>query len=375
MKFNYFHLMPWCQANEPNQEWPVSNRNFVPEQGTELYKTYINTMIYAEECGFDWVGCNEHHFSPYGLMSNCNLIGSILINRTKNVRVAMCGNLVPLLNPIRVAEEYAMLDVLSGGRLVAGFMRGIPHEYVAYNMSPDESWERLAEAYELIVKAWTEPEPFGWEGKYYQYRAVSIWPRPHQKPYPRVLMSASNPESARFAAERRAIMGVVMLPDYDSARESIRVYKETARANGWEAGPEDILIGAHTFVADTEKEAKALLGDGLKYFYDVLAGGPRTAQRLVVQKTRYYRDTDAALKRSAARRAVLKETPIEERIEKGIVLCGTPDQVVDQLTRMKKELGHGVMNINMKIGNIPDEAVLRSMKLWGEGVAPHVRNL
>jgi alkanesulfonate monooxygenase SsuD/methylene tetrahydromethanopterin reductase-like flavin-dependent oxidoreductase (luciferase family) len=374
MKFNFFHLMPWCHANEPNQEWPVSNRNFIPERGTELYRDYIDTMVYAEECGFDWVGCNEHHFSPYGLMSNCNLIGSILVNRTKKVRVAMCGNLVPLLNPIRVAEEYAMLDVMSGGRLIAGFMRGIPHEYVAYNIAPDESWERLAEAYDLIVKCWTEPEPFGWEGKYYQYRAVSIWPRPYQKPHPQVLMSASNPDSARFAAERRAIMGMVMLPDLETARESIRVYKETARANGWEPGPEHILIGAHALVCDSAEDAKRHLGAGLEYFYGVLAGGPRTAQRLVVQKTRYFQDPELQ-QRSAARRSVLKATPIEERIEKNMVLCGTPEMVVDQLKRMKDALGHGVMNINMKIGTVPDEVVRRSMQLWGERVVPHVHNL
>jgi len=374
MKFNYFHLMPWTMANEPEQEWPVSNRGFVPEKGTELYKTYIDTMAYAEECGFDWIGCNEHHFSPYGLMSNCNLVGSVLIHKTKTARIAMCGNLVPLLNPIRVAEEYAMLDVMSGGRLIAGFMRGIPHEYVAYNISPDESWERLAEAYELIIKAWTEPEPFGWEGKYYQYRAVSIWPRPYQKPHPPVLMSASTPESAKFAAERRAIMGMVMLPDLASAKESIKVYYATARANGWEPTPDHILIGAHTCVADNFAEAKSNFAEGLKYFYDVLAGGPRTAQRIVVQKTRYYQD-DKMQKTIAARRAVLKETSIEERIDKGMVLCGTPDMVVDQIKRMKQELGHGVMNINMKIGNIPDEVVRHSMKLWGDHVMPHVRNV
>jgi len=375
MKFNYFHLMPWTADNKPEQEWPVSNRNFVPEKGRELYRDYIDTMAYAEECGFDWVGCNEHHFSPYGLMSNCNIVGSVLIQKTRNVRIAMCGNLLPLLNPIRVAEEYAMLDVMSGGRLIAGFMRGIPHEYVAYNINPDESWERLAEAHDLIIKCWTETEPFGWEGKYYQYRAVSIWPRPYQQPHPRILMSASNPESARFAAERRAIMGMVMLPDLDAAKESIRVYKETARAHGWEPGPDDILIGAHTCVSENADEAKAYFSEGLKYFYDVLAGGPRTAQRLVVQKTRYYENTEEMNKRIASRRAVLKETTIEERMEKGMVLCGTPDMVVDQIKRMSKELGHGVMNINMKIGNIPDPIVRKSMKLWGDHVAPHVRHL
>jgi alkanesulfonate monooxygenase SsuD/methylene tetrahydromethanopterin reductase-like flavin-dependent oxidoreductase (luciferase family) len=332
----------------------------VPERATELYKTYLDTMAYAEQCGFDWVGCNEHHFSPYGLMSNCNLIGSILTQTTKKVGIAMCGNLVPLLNPIRVAEEYAMLDVLSGGRLIAGFMRGIPHEYIAYNIPPDDTWGRLAEAYELIIKAWTEPEPFGWEGKYYQYRAVSIWPRPLQKPHPRVLMSAASPESAKFAAEHRAIMGVVMLPDLEGAKRSIAVYKETARANGWEPTADDILIGAHTLVADTYEEAKAQLGAGTKYFYEVLAGGTRSAMRIVTQKSRYYNDKEF-LAEAAKRRAVLNTASIEERVDRGIVLCGTPDMVVEQLTRMKKELGHGVMNINMKIGNIPDDVVRHSM--------------
>src|SRR3546814_12212170 len=98
--------------------------------------------LYAEDCGWDGVGCNEHHFSPYGLMSNCNVIGSILATRTSRVNICMFGNLVPLLNPIRVAEEYAMLDVIAGGRPMCGLMRGIPHEYIAYNMPPDESRSR-----------------------------------------------------------------------------------------------------------------------------------------------------------------------------------------------------------------------------------------
>src|SRR6201987_5565735 len=136
MKFNFFHLMPWYFAQGSGQEWPVSNKDFVPEKATELYNSYIDTIASAEDNGFDWVGCNEHHFSPYGLMSNCNLIGSILANRTKKAGIAMCGNLVPLLNPIRVAEEYAMLDVLSGGRLTPGLMRGVPPEILAPEVSP-----------------------------------------------------------------------------------------------------------------------------------------------------------------------------------------------------------------------------------------------
>ncbi len=374
MKFSYFHLMPWAEMKEPDQDWPVSNRSFVPERGTELYKGYIDAMVYAEECGFDWVGCNEHHFSPYGLMTNCNLIGAALTQRTSKIGIAMCGNLVPLLNPVRVAEEYAMLDVMSGGRLIAGFMRGIPHEYVAYNIPPEESWGRLGEAFDLIVKAWTARDPFAWNGKFYQFPEVSIWPRPHQQSHPPILVSASSPESARFAAQHRAIMGIVMIADLASAKESIRVYYETARAAGWEPTPDHILVGAHTCVADTAEEAKHYLGEGTKYLYDVLMGGPRTAQRRVVQTPGYYNDA-TMVSRLAANRTTLKTITIDERIERGLVLCGTPDMVIDQAKRLHRELGHGIMHINMKIGNIPDDVVLRSMTLFGSEVMPRLRPL
>ena len=127
MRFSFFHLMPWTELTEAPPQWPVSNAGFDPERGKQLYDAYIDTMAFAEDCGFDWVGCNEHHFSPYGLMANCNLIGAVLAQRTKTIRLAMLGNLIPLLNPIRVAEEYAMLDVMSGGRLIAGMIRGVLH--------------------------------------------------------------------------------------------------------------------------------------------------------------------------------------------------------------------------------------------------------
>ena len=277
MKFCFFHLMPFTGVKEITPEWPTPNRMFDSARAHELYRDYVETMVYAERCGFDWVGCNEHHFSPYGLMANCNLIGGALVYPTKNIRIAMMGNLVPLNNPVRVAEEYAMLDCMSGGRLVAGLMRGIPHEYIAYNIPPDASWSRQREAIALILKAWTEPEPFGWEGEHFQFRQVSIWPRPLQKPHPPLVISASSLESARFAGEMRATMGMVLISDLGLAKECIQVYREAARASGWEPTPEHILIGMHTVIADSDDEAKAALREARKYFDGVLMGGMRTA--------------------------------------------------------------------------------------------------
>ena len=118
----------------------------------------------------------------------------------RRVKIAVLGPTLPILNPVRVAEEFAMLDTMSGGRVVAGMMRGTPNEYVTYNINPAESRERFAEALHLIRRAWTETRPFGWLGRYYQYRTISIWPRPVQQPHPPLYMSGSSPEAWEFAA-------------------------------------------------------------------------------------------------------------------------------------------------------------------------------
>ncbi len=374
MKFNYFHLMPWDRFPERVEPWPVANREFDPVAATELYHTYIDTLLYAEACQWDAVGCNEHHFSPYGLMSNCNLVGSILAHRTSRVRISMFGNLVPLLNPIRVAEEYAMLDVISGGRLQCGMMRGIPHEYIAYNVPPDESLSRVNEAVALIKKAWTEPGPFGWEGEHYQFRAISLWPRPRQQPHPPILMSGNNTESARNAARNRAMLGLVFLPSLAAGREIIDAYIDEARKSGWEPTPEHILCGFNMCVAESDEEAKATLEKGVRYFMQVLMAPQREAQKMVLTKTRYYSSAFGA-ENFVKRLQVAGTRTIDDAIRDGTILCGRPETVVKQLKRIHAELGCGWVNTNMKIGSVPNAAVIKGMELFRDHVQAEVRDL
>lgn len=374
MKFSYFHLMPWDKFADREEEWPVKNTSFDPAEATKLYRTYIDTMAYSEECGWDGVGCNEHHFSPYGMMNNCNLIGSILIEKTKKAKICMFGNLVPLLNPIRVAEEYTMLDVLSGGRLIAGFMRGIPHEYIAYNLPPDESRSRLNEATQLIKKAWTEPDPFGWEGEHYQFRSVSIWPRPFQQPHPPILMSGGNEESARYAARHRAMLGINFIPSLAKGRQIIEAYIDEARANGWEPGPEHLLITFHTCIAETDQQAIDALKGGVDYFNSTLMNLQRNAQQIVLQKTKYYQ-SEKNREFFVERLKKAKSRTIEGAIQDGTILCGKPETVVKQIKRAQAELGVGWINTNMKIGNISNDVVIKGMELFRDHVAPEVRHL
>ena len=370
--------MPYTDIDKAGQDWPVANKQFDPQKGMKMFNHYVEDKIAAEDAGFDWIGCNEHHMSPYGLMPNPNLVGAVLANRTNRAGILQSGVIVPLVNPIRLAEEYAMIDVMSNGRLVAGFMRGIPHEYVAYNVSPDESYERMDEAIELIKRCWTEPEPFGWEGKYYQYRAVSIWPKPVQQPMPRIVMSASSEQSARIAAKNRAIAGILALTSMENGREAIARYKRLALEYGWRVTPQDILIGMPCCVAPTYDEAKKLLQSGQEYFFGVLGGGIRTAQKLVVQKSRYYGSAAEAKKlkgKAVNERMGQKGMTFDERVEAGLILCGTPEMVVDQITRLQSELGHGRMNITLKMGNMPDEFVTRSMNYLKKIVFPAVKNI
>jgi alkanesulfonate monooxygenase SsuD/methylene tetrahydromethanopterin reductase-like flavin-dependent oxidoreductase (luciferase family) len=374
MKFSFFHLMPYTGLEREARNWPFPNKYFDPQKANEHYRAYVQSMIEAESCGFDWVGCNEHHFSPYGLMANCNIIGGAIAYQTSKAKVAMIGNLIPINNPIRVAEEYAMLDCMTGGRLIAGMMRGIPHEYIAYNIPPSESWGRQREAIELIIKAWTEPEPFGWEGEHFQFRQVSIWPKPFQKPHPPLVLSATTPDSAKFAAEMRAIMGLVLLADLPSAKEQIRIYKETARAHGWEPTPEHILIGMHTCIAETDEEALGWMRSGRDYFGKVLMEGMKTAQQIVLQKSRYYENAESR-DRWKARLQKQAEATLEEAIERGTILCGSPETVVKQIKRIHAELGHGIFNFTVKVGDLPDHVVTKGMHLFRDRVWPHVRDL
>ena len=374
MEFSYTHHMPYSFIEDPDKDWPVPNKKFNPQKGIELYLEYIDNKVYAEECGFDWIGCNEHHMSPYGLMPNPNLVGAAVVERTERAGILQSGNIVPLTNPIRIAEEYAMLDVMSRGRLIAGFMRGIPHEYVAYNVSPEESYGRMYEACELIKKCWTETEPFGWEGEYYQYRAISIWPKPVQTPHPRILMSGSSKASAKLAAEMGAIVGILRLTTMEGAREAIDDFRGFARDAGWEPVDDDIMIGVPCMICDTDQEAWDIAEAGNEYFTKVLGGGIRTAQKIVLQKTRYF-ETEEARQQFQKISVNAARASVPERAEQSLMVCGTPERAIAQIKELKKQLGHGRMNLNIKVGNTPDSAVLHCMAMLRDVVFPAVRDV
>ena len=156
-----------------------SNKYFDSVAGSRLYNEYLEHYIMVDELGFDGIMLNEHHNAPFCMQAKANIFAAILAAVTKNVKIVMLGNPLPLAeNPVRLAEELAMIDMISKGRLVSGFVRGGGQEQLANNVNPAFNRERFEEAHDLIVAAWTREGPFRWEGTHYQHRVVNPWAVP-----------------------------------------------------------------------------------------------------------------------------------------------------------------------------------------------------
>ncbi len=206
MQVFVFDLMPYGENLEhlkvgKELPWPLEKRHFKPEVASRTYSEHLDAWEELDRLGYDGVGFNEHHTSPYGLMNSPNIMAAAASQRTKKLKLLMYGNLLPLHEPLRLAEELAMLDCISNGRIISGFARGIPREYNVFGVSQPESRARFEEAWEIIYRAWTE-ESFSFEGKFWTYRDVALWPRPMQQPHPPIWIPVtSSKESIEWAAQ------------------------------------------------------------------------------------------------------------------------------------------------------------------------------
>ncbi|PPR76889.1 MAG: hypothetical protein CFH01_01791, partial [Alphaproteobacteria bacterium MarineAlpha2_Bin1] len=184
-----------------------------------------------------------------------------------------------------------------------------------------------------------------------------------------IIMSASNKESAESAAKNRATMGLALIPDLKSAKELIEIYMETAVKSGWQPTSENVLVGLNTCISEDSNQAVNELSKGTAYFGKVLMGGPRTAQKIVLQKSRYFSSEDVN-KVFMNRLNIVKQRSVTESIDAGVILCGNPYEIIEQIKNVQSELECGWINMNMKVGNIPNESVIRSMKLFKEYIRP-----
>ena len=345
--------------------WPVATTIYSAEAAQKSMQVALNQFRMADELGFDWVSVAEHHYAPFSLTPNPMIMAGALTQVVKRAKIALLGSSIPINNPVRVAEEFAMLDTLTGGRIVAGMLRGTPNEYVTYNINPAESRARFEEALALIKMAWTQTEPFGWLGKYYEYRSISLWPQVVQKPHPRIYMSGSSPESGEFAAKNRIGLGFAVT-NVPLASKAANHYREQARRVGYEPDPDDIIYRVGIHVAPTDDEA---IQDFSKAMVETPRGNLTMANRAVesaVAATGYYgRDLDNQRKR-------IMPASLRERVDEGRILLGSPASVIKQIEVIKRALGAGVLDLT--VTHQMGEKTNRSIELIAEKVLPVIRS-
>lgn len=347
--------------------WPTPVTVYSDEAAQETFDAAIAQCRLADEVGFDWVTVAEHHFAPFCITPNPMVLAGALTQAVKRAKIALLGADIPILNPVRVAEEFAMLDAMSGGRVVAGMLRGTPNEYITYNINPAESRGRFEEALQLIRMAWTEPEPFGWQGRYYQYKTISIWPRPVQKPHPPIYMSGSSPESGEFAAKNRLGLGfaVTTLP---LASKASRWYREQAEKAGWTPRGEDIIYRINCHVAETDEQAMEDLAEAARTPRGGVSLALTRRTDEVIADAGYYGRDEA----QRGRVALAFSGDVRSRIENGQILVGSPETVAQQIRHIHAETGAGVLDL---IPGAAGDKALRTIELVGTRVMPLVQDL
>ena len=380
MKFFAFTLMPWPYLPADYLErfdsaWVTfPNSEFDPERGHELYNRYLDDLTYAAQAGFDGLGVNEHHQTAYGLMPSPNVMAAMLVQRTQgmDVKIAILGNALPLRDhPLRVAEEVAMLDVISGGRIISGFVRGIGAEYHTFSISPADSRERFHEAHDLIVKAWTEPGPFPWAGKHYQFRYVNPWPRPLQQPHPPIWApSQGSGETIDWAAEHRYTYCQTYSP-LDAIEEFFNQYRATAERCGYAAGPRQLAWSVPIYVGRTDQEAREEAWPHLSMFVNDLL---RMPTELFLPPN--YTSEASMAKIAAAKRSIIgRRQTFQDLDSAGLAIVGSPETVVRRLEEAHQRLGFGNLVCVFQYGSMPADQARRNVDRIAEHVMPRLRGL
>jgi alkanesulfonate monooxygenase SsuD/methylene tetrahydromethanopterin reductase-like flavin-dependent oxidoreductase (luciferase family) len=358
MKVSYFETGRYAPPPDLPREWPVPAGAYDPATGAEAYRGMVDRVRFVEELGFDWVSVSEHHYSPRILTPSPVVSAAWLAARVDTIKIALLGPIVPTSNPIRVAEELAMLDTMAPGRIVVGLLRGTTNEYLSYDLNPAEARERTDEGMELILKAWTEPQAFGWQGRYFQYRTVSIWPSP-QHTMPPTYVLGTSAEAGAFAARNHLGLGV-SYGTFDSMAQATNHYRQHCAQYGWAPEPDDIIYRANMILGETDDAAEDALRRRDRQPPFPISGALREA---LVQAD--FTRNIAGEKRPANVGGVLP-----------ISFCGGPDRVVEQLRRCREVIGAGVVDLSLQDpGTGGLDGMMDALDLFGRKVLPRIREI
>ena len=369
-----------------------SNEFYDAEAGSAIYQDRLAEYKLVDEVGFDGVMLNEHHNAPFCMQPQIQIWASVLAAVTRNVRIVLLGVPLPLRdNPVATAEELAMIDMISQGRLVPGLIRGGGTEQFAMNANPAYNRDRLEEAHDLIIKTWTTPGPFRWEGDQYHFRVVNPWALPVQKPHPRIWVpGTSSLETVQWAAAHRYPY-IGLGTDEKAQKRIMGAYKEVAAQKGYEVGSWNFGQTIHFHVQDTMEHAMRnarefmwMAGEFTGLGHPVwsspsgyLWGAPDSPAAIARRRGAVARNNSRAGAkglRSAGGGADTGAT-LQKHLDDLTWIMGDPDHAVAQLRKVLETTRPGIVSFYATDGRISHRDNMRNIELIGKRVIPAMREM
>ena len=385
MLIGHFTEQPWQDnttglMGTQQTDMAISNELYDPNVGANLYNRYIDEKIYAEEMGFDALMLNEHHSTPFCMQGVTNVGASILARVTNKVKIIILGNILPIWDdPLWLAEQLAMIDMISYGRLVSGFVRGGGRESISHNAPPHYNRERFEEAHDFLIKAWSEPGPFRWEGKHYQYRYVNPWARPYQQPHPPIwIPSTVSVETVTWSAQH-AYPLVLLATKLEPTKEAFQLYHDTAAEAGYESGTQNVAYLWKVHVDETEEKADEV---GRKYLSGVsnpfLSGNEGAVNPAIMNLPGHTSRRSKRLEASTfgpVGRFGTNRRDFEDQVGDYTIITGTPKTILPKIRHVLEFLRPGSVFFWDGDGAMTHEDQMRSLRLMGEEVIPAVREM
>jgi alkanesulfonate monooxygenase SsuD/methylene tetrahydromethanopterin reductase-like flavin-dependent oxidoreductase (luciferase family) len=373
VRFDFMHFMPYVHLPENHKGYKslwvdFPNKYYDPKKGYALYQRYLAELVIADQVGFDAVVVNEHHNTVYSMMAAPNLIAAAVIPQIKNAKICVWGTPPNLEYPNRLAEEYAMLDVMSQGRLEVAFPLGTGMEYWANPINPSNARERHRESIDIILQAWTQDGPTTYYGDFYTYRYLNPWPRPYQKPHPPCYIVGTGSQETIDLAARLGFGYSSVFVTKQRALELNQTLRRQAAEHGHHIRPEQLPLMVIAYVAETKEKAEEEAIPHIRFhFEDAL----RTTPTFLAPPG--YLSVGELKKRAALADKLHGGFNFDNINESFFVAVGTADQVVEKLQEWGEWLGTDHFNIQGAIGNMPHWKVVKNLTCLGEDVIPRMR--
>jgi alkanesulfonate monooxygenase SsuD/methylene tetrahydromethanopterin reductase-like flavin-dependent oxidoreductase (luciferase family) len=357
--------------------YPLPNKYFKPEIAVRTYAEHLEAWEELDRLGYDGVGFNEHHCSPYGLMNSPNLLAAAAAQRTNNLKLLIYGNLLPLHEPLRLAEELAMLDCMSNGRLISGFARGIPREYQVHNVPLAQSRARFDEAFDVITRAWTE-EIFSYDGVFWSYKDVALWPRPVQRPRPPIWMPiVGSKESIEFAARHDLPITPGLGRSQGLRDDIIRYYARCLAQSGHRITPDHLSLGISAYIADSKTRAVREMGPHHLYFNRTLFSHGNFTETDRLRQTGYsstgstdYVSPENLRAAQFAREDFRGLTMADVERQAEHMPWGTADEVAQRIINAAQSAGANTVQVSLNRGVLPHEMFMEQIRRFAAEVLP-----